>query len=145
MTLPHTVRTVLAGLPHPPLRAMAGLAVGLLAVLPGAPPAAAAPHPAAPHPAATRLVTALPPATPSGLPTELEPLAGYVGQVSCDPGARVGTLALAKLLTATYPGTTFGSYRACGAGNGVSEHYDGRAVDWMNSVRDPVQAAQAAA
>jgi hypothetical protein len=101
--------------------------------------------PSTPTAAAAVAVAARPPATPPGLPVGIEPLAGYLGQVSCDPGGKPGTLALARLLTATYPGTSFGSFRACGTGAGTSEHYDGRALDWMNSVRDPRQAAQATA
>jgi peptidoglycan hydrolase-like protein with peptidoglycan-binding domain len=122
----------LAAVPRALLLGAAVLSVALLATVPGAPTAAAA-------------VTTRPPATPPGLPADLEPLAGYVGQVSCDPGGKPGTLALARLLTTTYPGTSYGSFRACGTGGRTSEHYDGRAIDWMNSVRDPRQAAQATA
>lgn len=85
------------------------------------------------------------PPVPSGLPTALEPLAAYVPANSCDPTAKPGTTKLAQLLTTTYPGTRYGISRACGAGLPTSEHYDGRALDWMNSVRDPKQAAQAQA
>jgi hypothetical protein len=45
----------------------------------------------------------------------------------------------------TYPNTTFGGAYACGTDGGRSEHYDGRAIDWMNSVRNPTQKAQATA
>ena len=86
------------------------------------------------------------PAVPSTLPAQLEPLAGYVPANSCDPTAKAGTEALGELLVATYPGTSFGISRTCGTDAlPTSEHYDGRAVDWMNSVRDPQQAAQAKA
>ncbi|MBI3688358.1 MAG: peptidoglycan-binding protein [Actinobacteria bacterium] len=81
------------------------------------------------------------PPVPVGLPDGIEELASYVGQVACDPTAKPGVLALGRLLTATYPGTSFGIARICGSGR--SEHYEGRAVDWMNSVRVPQQAAQA--
>jgi hypothetical protein len=84
-------------------------------------------------------------ATPAGLPVAIEPLASYVEQISCQPGYRTGTLALARLLVTTYPNTSYGGAYACGMDGNRSEHYDGRAVDWMNSVRNPVQAAQAAA
>ncbi len=73
----------------------------------------------------------------------IEPMAPYVEQVSCQPGFRPGTAALARLLVATYPNTTAGGPRPCSAG-AASEHYDGRAVDWMNSVKNPIQAMQAA-
>lgn len=85
------------------------------------------------------------PPVPSGLPTALEPLAAYVPANSCDPTAKPGTTKFAKLLTSTYPGTSYGISRACGTGLPTSEHYDGRAVDWMTSVRKPEQAAQAKA
>lgn len=85
------------------------------------------------------------PAVPSGLPAAIEPLASYVPANSCNPAARPGTQKLAQLLKTTYPGTWYGISRACGAGLPTSEHYDGRAVDWMNSVRKPKQAAQAKA
>ncbi len=86
------------------------------------------------------------PARPAGLPTAIEPLAGYVPANSCDPTAKPGTTALGTLLTATYPGTSYAISRTCGVDPlPTSEHYDGRAVDWMNSVRDTVQAAQAQA
>ncbi|HEY5821693.1 MAG TPA: peptidoglycan-binding domain-containing protein [Propionibacteriaceae bacterium] len=84
------------------------------------------------------------PPVPSGLPTEVEDLSAYVPANSCSPITRPGTAKLGKLLTSTYPGTTYGSARACGALPN-SEHHDGRAVDWMNNVRNEKQAAQAKA
>jgi len=92
--------------------------------------------------AATIVVPSL--KAPAGLPSTIEPLANYVEQSSCRPGYLPGTSALAHLLTATYRNTTFGGAYACGTDGTRSEHYDGRAIDWMNSVRNPVQAAQAA-
>lgn len=82
---------------------------------------------------AVRASSAPVPKVPSGLPPEIEPTAAYVAQVSCDPAARSGGRALGRLLTSTYPGTTAGLTRACGGDGGTSpsEHYDGRAVDWM--------------
>lgn len=87
--------------------------------------------------------TAVPP-TPAGLPTGIEALSSYVGANSCDAKAKPGTAALGALLVRTYPGTTYGSARACGSDSlATSEHYDGRAVDWMASVRNATQKAQA--
>jgi len=74
----------------------------------------------------------------------IESMASYVEQVSCQPGYRPGTLALGRLLVRTYPNTSFGGAYACGTDGTRSEHYDGRAIDWMNSIRVPVQAEQAA-
>jgi hypothetical protein len=74
----------------------------------------------------------------------IEPMAQYVAQVSCKPTYYSGTLSLGNLLVRTYRNTSFGGAYACGTDGTVSEHYDGRAIDWMNSVRNPTQAAQAA-
>ena len=65
-------------------------------------------------------------------PSRVRP--GYTPQTSCDPTAKPGTLRLARLLTSTYPETRYGTVRACGP-TPNSEHHDGRAVDWMVSVR----------
>ena len=95
------------------------------------------------HPAAAATPR---PAVPSGLPAGIEPLSGYVPANSCDPTPKPGTTALGKLLTRTYPNTSYHISRTCGTDAlPTSEHYDGRAVDWMNSVRDTTQAAQAKA
>jgi hypothetical protein len=99
------------------------------------------------------LVTAvaIAPSAEAGVPSlrlpyfgpRIETITTYVPQVSCQPGFRTGTLKLARLLVSTYPNTTAGGPRNCLTGS-ASEHYDGRAVDWMNSVRNPLQAQQAA-
>jgi hypothetical protein len=94
-------------------------------------------------PASSAAVRSLP--TPTGLPVAIEPLAAYVEQVSCQPGYRTGSWALAHLLVATYPNTSYAGAYNCGMDGNRSEHYDRRGIDWMNSVRNPVQAAQAAA
>ncbi len=93
-------------------------------------------------PAAVAAVPSL--RAPAGLPSGIEPLAAYVGQTSCRPSYLPGTAALGRLLTSTYRNTSFGGAYACGTDGTRSEHYDGRAIDWMNSVRNPTQAAQAA-
>jgi peptidoglycan hydrolase-like protein with peptidoglycan-binding domain len=115
------------------LSAVVALLAGLLTMLTTA---------AAPADAAAVRVPSLPAQT--GLPAGIEPLAQYVGQVSCQNPYRAGTLKLGRLLVATYSNTSFGGSYACGTDGGRSEHYDGRAVDWMNSVRNARQAAQAA-
>jgi peptidoglycan hydrolase-like protein with peptidoglycan-binding domain len=83
------------------------------------------------------------PTPPHALPTAIEPLATYVAQSSCDPTVKPGTRELASLLTRTYPGTTWGSAYACGTDGSVSEHYEGRAIDWMVSYRVSWQRADA--
>jgi hypothetical protein len=71
--------------------------------------------------------------------------AEYQGQALCEPAPKPGTKALGALITATYPKyPTIGYERDCSVG-GQSEHKDGRALDWMLSVRDPAQKATAEA
>jgi peptidoglycan hydrolase-like protein with peptidoglycan-binding domain len=84
------------------------------------------------------------PAVPANLPAGIEGLAPYVAQTSCEWTDKPGATALGDLLKATYPGTSYGVSRPC-TGTMDSEHYDGRAVDWMNTIRKPAQAAQATA
>ncbi len=117
------------------LAALAALVVGLLWMVLLTTPVTAR--------AATSATT---PSVPNALPADLEPLAPYVPATSCDATAKPGTVALGQLLTATYPHTRYAITRTCGTDRlPTSEHYDGRALDWMNSVRDPRQAAQAQA
>lgn len=82
------------------------------------------------------------PRVPPGLPRAIEPLAPYVGQVSCDPKVRPGTVKLAHLLTSTYRAyhaTSWNSAYACGTDGSQSEHYEGRAIDWMVNVHNKQQ------
>ncbi len=99
---------------------------------------------AAVAPLAPATATAAPPVpkAPVPLPSAIEDLTAYVPQTSCDPVDRAGTVALAHLLTSTYPDTTAASRYACGTDGSVSEHYDGRAVDWMISARTTNQLAE---
>ncbi|KQZ88689.1 hypothetical protein ASD62_04560 [Phycicoccus sp. Root563] len=113
------------------LLAVAALLCGLLTT------AATASAPAA------SAATAVPP-TPTGLPSGVEELASYVGANSCDASTKPGSAALGALLVKTYPGTSYGSARACASDSlATSEHYDGRAVDWMANSRNATQKAQA--
>lgn len=89
-------------------------------------PAASASTPTPPPPAALRTI---------------EPLAAYVASDSCDPRTKPGTAALAALLTKTYSGTTDYTSYACGTDGSVSEHYQGRAIDWMVAVNNSAQYA----
>jgi peptidoglycan hydrolase-like protein with peptidoglycan-binding domain len=116
------------------------IAVALPAVDAAAPRTAPTPQP--PQPPAVSVLT---PRMPSGLPRGIEALSPYVKQVSCDPAIKPGALALGDLLRATYPGTSYSVRRDCGSDGMASEHYEGRAVDWFVSVRDPSQAARATA
>jgi len=65
----------------------------------------------------------------------------YEPQLSCDPRDKPGVVAFAALMKASYKTGTTGISRACAAD--VSEHYDGRALDWMLSAKNPQQKAVA--
>jgi hypothetical protein len=67
----------------------------------------------------------------------------YEGQLVCDPAAKPGTQQMADQIKATYgQDQTVWIPRACDVG-GQSEHKEGRALDWMVSVRDAQQRANA--
>ena len=89
------------------------------------------------------------PRTPAGLPSAIEGMAAYVPQDSCDARIGAGTRKLATYLVNSYRATvptTWGSARACGTGDTMpSEHYDGRAIDWMVNVNSAKQRAAAKA
>ena len=111
---------------------LAATVIATLTLMPAPPAAAATPRPP----------------VPSSLPTGIEPPAAYVEQVSCDPKLRRGTAALARLLASTYRSygaTSWASTYACGTDGNRSEHYDGRAIDWMVDVRNARQHAAATA
>jgi hypothetical protein len=63
----------------------------------------------------------------------------YEAQVSCDPRPKPGVTSFAALMRATYKAGTMGTYRPCQGD--TSEHYDGRAMDWMLNVNNPAQKA----
>lgn len=75
------------------------------------------------------------------LPVEVDAPSRYEAQSACDPVARPGAVALRDLLVRTYGPATVYITRTCSGS--VSEHFDGRAVDWMRTFRDPAQKAQA--
>lgn len=99
--------------------------LAVLALLAGALVAVAAP-------AGARVPTA-----PRTFTATIEDYTAYVPQDDCDSTPRRGTVLLANLLTRTYPGTTWSSYRPCDGT--VSEHHDFRAIDWMVSSRNAAQ------
>lgn len=142
------VHTVTISLPSTNRRRTLGAALalsvftGLFAGAAGAAPIAAAATPVAtPAPAAAPVKT---PEAAVTAPAGIESLAPYVPQSSCEWVDKPGSVAFGALLKATYPDTSYGVTRGC-TGTMNSEHYDGRAVDWMNSIRKPTQAAQATA
>jgi peptidoglycan hydrolase-like protein with peptidoglycan-binding domain len=82
-----------------------------------------------------------PPPPSTTLPVALDVMTPYEAQVSCDPRTQPGVSAFAALMTARYKTGVSGTNRTCRAD--TSEHYDGRALDWMLSVSDPQQNAVA--
>jgi hypothetical protein len=71
------------------------------------------------------------PQAPVVLPATAEEFSPYVPQSSCEPRMRKGVKRFRALMLTTYKrGADGGSTRACTAG-GTSEHYEGRAWDWM--------------
>lgn len=89
--------------------------------------------------------TAKAPKAPRLFSATIEGYADYVGQTSCDPHIKKGTAELGALLKRTYPGTTWASTYACGMDGSQSEHYEGRAIDWMASARNSTTLAEARA
>lgn len=77
------------------------------------------------------------------LPAVIDAPSFYEKQTMCQSVARPGSLALKQLLLDTYGPATIYITRAC-TGN-VSEHFDGRAIDWMRNVRVPAEREQAEA
>jgi hypothetical protein len=110
--------------------AAAGLVFALSAVVPGA--------------AAVPVTPASTVPTSPALPATVDTYADYQEQSTCSPVTKPGAARLAKLLVSTYGPYSVGIVRACGQG-GTSEHKEGRALDWMVSVRNPVQKAKATA
>ncbi len=100
---------------------VAATSAALLVTLVGAPAQAVAPVP-------TAAVV---------LPAALDRASFYEAQSVCDPVERPGTTALKNLLLATYGPATIYIPRTCSSS--TSEHFDGRAVDWMRNVRVPAE------
>jgi hypothetical protein len=83
------------------------------------------------------------PRTPA-LPAAIDAFAPYQGQTICSPAVKLGAARLATLLKATYGAASIGISRSCSTG-GQSEHKEGRALDWMQSMRVPSQKAHVVA
>jgi peptidoglycan hydrolase-like protein with peptidoglycan-binding domain len=89
------------------------------------------------------------PSAPTGLttavtlPTDVDPVSPYLPQVLCNPVDMAGPLMLRDLLLRTYdigrPGPI-----SRGCTEGLSEHSEGRAMDWMVDSRKPAERAAAA-
>lgn len=80
---------------------------------------------------------------PVPLPVEVDPVSPYLPQVSCHPVDMTGPTMLRDLLLRTY-GVGRGSGISRGCNEGLSEHSEGRALDWMVNVKKPAEQAAAA-
>lgn len=81
--------------------------------------------------------------SPVALPATLDRTPAYQPQVSCSPVDLIGAKKLRDLLIKTYPvGSTGHISRGCT--EGLSEHSEGRALDWMVDTRKASQKAAAA-
>jgi putative cell wall-binding protein len=111
------------------VRLLATSALAAALALPGLMPVgAASAAPVVPQPA-------------NALPTTLDVATTYRQQYSCDPVAKRGVEEFLRLLLKTYPmGHSGGIVRGCGIGS-TSEHKEGRALDFMLSVKVPEQKA----
>ncbi|WP_338748296.1 peptidoglycan-binding domain-containing protein [Janibacter alittae] len=74
------------------------------------------------------------PPTNNNLPGDLDVASPYVPQDTCDPVAKPGVLAFARLMASHYSEFNYGISRACTSG--VTEHSEGRALDWMLNAYD---------
>lgn len=81
--------------------------------------------------------------SPVALPAGLDPKSPYLPQAACNPVDMIGTTKLRDLVLATYGQGRHGNIsRACT--EGISEHSEGRAWDWMIDPKDANQTAAAA-
>ncbi|MFC6014936.1 FG-GAP repeat domain-containing protein [Plantactinospora solaniradicis] len=84
---------------------------------------------------------AAPPPTPS-FGRAIEAHAALVSQSTCDPSNKPGVVGFKDLLNSHYGQHTWGIGRACSSG-GVSEHKEGRALDFHLNVNNATQRARA--
>lgn len=92
-------------------------------------------------PAVTDAELAAVPAPPSkDLPKTLDAAPPWFYTYSCDPNDKPGMVAFANLLANHYNRSTWWGSRNCIAGDN-SQHYEGRAVDWVMNAYDPADKA----
>jgi peptidoglycan hydrolase-like protein with peptidoglycan-binding domain len=92
--------------------------------------------------AATAQAVGIPAPPTKSLPSALDLASPYEAQRTCDPTPKPGVVAFAELMKNYYAATsktTYGISRNCNSG--VTEHSEGRALDWMLSVNNPTQKA----
>ncbi|WP_435199702.1 peptidoglycan-binding protein [Janibacter sp. GS2] len=81
------------------------------------------------------------PPTNNSLPSGLDIASPYVPQSVCDPTAKPGVTAFARLMANHYDEYSYGISRQCNYG--LTEHSEGRALDWMLNAYDPHERAVA--
>lgn len=81
------------------------------------------------------------PPTNKNLPKELDVASPYIAQSVCDPDPKPGVTAFARLMANHYDEFNYGISRACNYG--LTEHSEGRALDWMLNAYDPHERAVA--
>jgi peptidoglycan hydrolase-like protein with peptidoglycan-binding domain len=91
----------------------------------------------------TAATATLPKPPSKALPSALDIAPPYQAQRLCDPHAKPGVVAFAKLMTGYYQlgSADYGITRNCNSG--VTEHSEGRAWDWMLNVTKPNEKAVA--
>ena len=82
-----------------------------------------------------------PPPTNPNLPRALDIASPYLPQTVCDPVAKPGVTAFARLMSRHYEEFNYGISRSCNAG--LTEHSEGRALDWMLNKNNPDERAVA--
>ncbi len=99
----------------------------------------------APEPGVGLPAAPVPAGAPVALPAQYDVNPEYEGQSQCDPVPKPGTQRLSDVIKATYGAEeVVWIPRDCGVG-GQSEHKEGRALDWMSSVREAGDRAEAEA
>ncbi|WP_344707740.1 peptidoglycan-binding protein, partial [Marihabitans asiaticum] len=81
-----------------------------------------------------------PPSNP-GLPGALDIASSYHPQTVCDPAAKPGVTAFARLMSRHYAEPNYGISRNCNSG--LTEHSEGRALDWMLDINNAQERAVA--
>ncbi|WP_162787036.1 peptidoglycan-binding domain-containing protein, partial [Janibacter anophelis] len=91
--------------------------------------------------ATARSTAVSPPPTNNNLPKDLDVASPYIPQSVCDPSPKEGVTAFARLMANHYDEFNYGISRACNYG--LTEHSEGRALDWMLNAYDPHERAVA--
>ncbi|WP_370892643.1 peptidoglycan-binding protein [Janibacter sp. GXQ6167] len=79
------------------------------------------------------------PPTNTRLPAAVDVASPYIPQTVCSPAAKPGVAAFARLMANHYSEFNYGISRHCNAG--LTEHSEGRALDWMLNANDPRERA----